>query len=106
MGAGFAERFVKGWAAAWNSHDLERVLTHFEDDCDMSSAVIAQRVGDASEKLRETAAVRACWAKALHSTPDLRCELLTVLIGVNSISVYYKGHRGLAVDVFHFGPSG
>ena len=32
MEKGFAERFAKEWVAAWNSHDLERVLEHYEDD--------------------------------------------------------------------------
>ena len=26
MERGFAERFAKEWIAAWNSHDLERIL--------------------------------------------------------------------------------
>ena len=37
--------------------------------------------------------------------PDLRFELVTTLIGVNSITLYYKGARDrLAAEVFHFGP--
>jgi len=25
----FAARFAREWIAAWNSHDLERVLSHY-----------------------------------------------------------------------------
>ena len=39
--SGFAERFATDWIAAWNSHDLDRVLTHYEDDFEMSSPLIA-----------------------------------------------------------------
>jgi len=39
--SGFAERFGADWIAAWNSHDLDRVLTHYEDDFEMSSPLIA-----------------------------------------------------------------
>ena len=54
--------------------------------------------------LKGKAAVRAYWMKALTLIPDLRFELLTTLIGVNSITLYYRSVRGLAAEVFHFGP--
>jgi hypothetical protein len=28
----FAERFAEEWVAAWNAHDLVRILAHYEDD--------------------------------------------------------------------------
>jgi hypothetical protein len=103
---GFAERFAKEWVAAWNSHDLERILSHYEDDFEMSSPIITALVGEPSGRLRGKTAVGAYWAKALQSIPNLRFEVLTALAGVNSITVYYSGHRGLAAEVLHFGPSG
>lgn len=36
----FAERFVHEWIEAWNSHDLETVLSHYSDDFEMSSPFI------------------------------------------------------------------
>ena len=106
MERGFAERFATDWIAAWNSHDLERILTHYEDDFEMSSPLITTLVGEPSGQLRGKAAVGAYWAKALQKTPDLRFELVTALAGVNSITVYYKGHRGLSAEVLHFSPGG
>ena len=106
MAPGFAERFAKEWVQAWNAHDLERILSHYEDDFEMSSPVIAKLVGEASGTLRGKAAIRAYWSKALAAAPSLRFELLSVLAGVNSLAVYYKGHRGLAAEVLHFGASG
>jgi ketosteroid isomerase-like protein len=106
MEKGFAERFAKEWVAAWNSHDLARVLAHYEDDFEMSSPIITILIGEPSGKLRGKAAVGAYWAKALRTIPDLRFELLAALAGVNSVTVYYQGHRGQAAEVLHFGPSG
>ena len=106
MEKGFAQRFATEWIAAWNSHDLERILTHYEDDFEMSSPVIVALVGEPSGKLRGKAAVGAYWAKALQKNPDLRFELVTVLAGVDSVTVYYKGHRGLSAEVLHFSPHG
>ena len=102
--SGFAERFAADWIAAWNSHDLDRVLTHYEDDFEMSSPVIRQLVGEPSGMLHGKAAVRAYWRKALEFIPDLHFELISVLAGVTSITLYYKGaHDRLAAEVFHFG---
>jgi hypothetical protein len=72
MEKGFTERFAKEWVAAWNSHDLERILAHYEDDFEMSSPIITALVGERSGKLRGKVAVGAYWAEALRSIPNLR----------------------------------
>jgi hypothetical protein len=106
MEPGFAERFANEWIAAWNSHDLERILEHYEDDFEMSSPLIATLAGEPSGKLQGKLAVGAYWSRGLKKVPDLRFELLSALAGVDSVTVYYKGHRGLCAEVLHFGPSG
>lgn len=106
MEKGFAERFAAEWVAAWNSHDLDRILAHYEDDFEMSSPIIRTLASEPSGKLKGKAAVGAYWAKALHKIPDLRFDLVNVLAGVDSVTVYYRGHRGLAAEVLHFGPGG
>ena len=101
----FAEHFATDWIASWNAHDLERILSHYADDFEMSSPVIVQIAGEPSGILRGKAAVSAYWEKALGLIPDLQFELLSVLAGINSITLYYKGARGrLAAEDFHFGP--
>jgi len=40
---GFAEGFAKEWVAAWNSHDLDRILGHCDDDFEMSPPIITTR---------------------------------------------------------------
>lgn len=106
MDAEFARRFAREWIDAWNSHDLDRILAHYEDDFEMSSPIIRTLAGEPSGKLRGKAAVGAYWAKALQKVPDLRFTLVTALAGVDSVTVYYKGHRGLSAEVLHFGRSG
>lgn len=100
----FAEHFARDWIDAWNSHDIERVLSHYAEDFEMSSPVIVQVAGEPSGTLRGKDAVGAYWAKALALVPDLRFELVTTLVGAGSIVLYYKGARGMAAEVFHFGP--
>ncbi|TRW93182.1 nuclear transport factor 2 family protein [Candidatus Methylobacter oryzae] len=103
MNNAFAEHFAKDWIDAWNSHDLARILSHYDDDFEMSSPVIIQLAGEAGGTLRGKAAVGAYWAKALQLIPDLHFELITTLVGVNSITLHYRGAGGrLAAEVFHF----
>jgi hypothetical protein len=102
----FASRFAAEWIAAWKSHDLDRILAHYTDDFEMSSPVIAQLMKEPSGTLRGKANVRAYWAKALQANPALQFELLTTLTGANSLTLYYRGARGLAAEVFHFDRDG
>jgi hypothetical protein len=101
----FTERFAAEWIESWNARDLNRVLSHYADDFEMSSPVIIQVAGESSGILKGKAAVGAYWKKALELNPDLKFELLSVLTGVSSVTIYYKGARGrLAAEVFHFSP--
>lgn len=107
MDNSFAHQFARDWIEAWNSHDLERVLAHYADDFEMNSPYIVQIAGEPSGRLKGKEAVRAYWAKALAMIPDLHFELISILVGVNSITLHYKGARDrLAAEVFHFGLDG
>ena len=35
----FAHAFVQDWADAWNTHDLDRILAHYDDDVILLSPV-------------------------------------------------------------------
>lgn len=99
----FARHFADEWIAAWNAHDLERILTHYADDFEMASPVIAQVAGEPSGVLRGKAHVAAYWRKALALRPDLHFTLERVLVGAESVAIAYRGHRGASVETFWFG---
>ena len=99
----FAGHFANDWIDSWNSHDLQRILSHYADDFEMSSPMIIQVANDPTGTLRGKAVIGAYWAKAFQLIPDLHFELITTLVGVNSITLYYQGAQGhLAAEVFHF----
>ena len=107
MDAKFAQAFAADWIAAWNAHDLDRVLAHYSEDFEMTSPHIVQIAGEPSGSLRGKPAIRAYWTKALALFPDLKFQLVSVLAGVDSVTLYYRGARGrLAAEVFHFGAGG
>lgn len=102
----FADHFASDWIDAWNKHDLVRILSHYTDDFEMSSPVIIKLADEPSGTLRGKDAVGSYWVKALQLFPDLHFELLATLVGVNSITLYYKGVRGSSAEVFHFNQDG
>ena len=102
----FAAAFAQEWIAAWNAHDLERILAHYTDDLEMSSPVIAQTMNEPSGRLRGKAAIGGYWAKALAAHPGLSFECVDTFAGANSVTVLYRGHRGLSAEVFWFDDRG
>jgi hypothetical protein len=87
-----AQAFAQEWVDAWNSHDLERILAHWRDDCEFTSAVAAQLMGD--PVVRGKAALRAYWARGLEAFPDLHFDMHTVYVGVDSVVLGYTNQKG------------
>lgn len=102
----FAEHFAQDWIAAWNSHDLARILAHYDDGFVMSSPRIAVVAGEPSGVLRGKQAIGAYWQKALAAAPELRFELLETFVGADCIVLRYHGVRGPAAEVFFFDDHG
>jgi SnoaL-like domain len=103
MDPAFAQHFAADWIDSWNSHDLDRVLSHYSEDFEMTSPIIIRMANQPTGHLKGKSAVAAYWSKALQLIPDLHFELISTLIGVNSITLYYKSAGGrLAAEVFHF----
>ncbi len=67
---------------------------------------VSKVTGEPSGTLNGKENVGRYWAKALQLVPELHFELVTTLIGVNSITLFYKGVRGLSAEVFHFNQEG
>ena len=89
--------FGREWIAAWNAHDLDRVLAHYARDVELSSPIAAERVAGSGGYIRGEAALRAYWESALAANPDLHFELETVLTAVDGCTILYRNHRGQRV---------
>ena len=89
-----AARFAQEWLAAWNAHDLERILAHWSDDCVFSSPLVPRLLGEPSGTVRGKEALRAYWSRGLSAAPGLRFEQLSVLVGHDSIVLRYRNQRG------------
>jgi ketosteroid isomerase-like protein len=83
----------RAWVEAWNSRDLERVLTLYADDSEMTSDRIPALGFDASGTLRGKDKLRAYWGKALALIPNLHFTLIDTYVSPDSIVVFYQNER-------------
>jgi predicted ester cyclase len=79
---------------AWNAHDLELIMTHYEDAIDLTSPVAANLLGAADGKVIGKANLRAYFQRGLEAYPELQFQLEDVLWGVNSVVLCYKNQKG------------
>ena len=97
--------FANHWIKAWNSHDLEAILSHYAEDIVFLSPIAAARVGTGRVVGRE--ALRAYWAAGLAAQPDLKFTPEQVLTGHDALTLRYANHRGQSVaETFEFGHDG
>lgn len=102
-----ARAAAETWIAAWNSHDLERILDQFSDDVELVSPRVIELLGDPSGTIRGKAALRAYFRHGLAAAPNLRFELLQVYVGINDFAIQYKRHDGrVVVEVLEPGHDG
>ncbi len=101
--ATFARDFANEWIAAWNYHDLDRILAHYSDAFEMRSPGIVSVAGEPSGVLIGKPKVRAYWTAALKAQPDLKFELIGVYAGVKSVAIHYRTRAGrMVVEVLEF----
>lgn len=88
------------WVAAWNAHDLDLIMTHYEEGIELTSPVAAQVLGVSDGKVNGKANLRAYFQRGLEAYPDLRFQLEDVLCGVSSVVLYYKNQKGTRTAEF------
>lgn len=102
----FAKAFSSSWIAAWNSHDIDRILSHYTDDFVMSSPRIAIVAGEASGILKGREVIGAYWQKALELSPQLQFDHISTFTSADSIVIHYRGVRGLTAEALFFNEQG
>jgi len=95
-----AWKLANEWVAAWNAHDLDAILTHYEEAVELTSPAAAQLLGRADGKVVGKANLRAYFKRGLEAYPELRFELEDVLSGLNSVVLYYKNQKGTRTAEF------
>ena len=82
------------WVAAWNAHDLEMIMSHYDDAVELTSPVAAQLLGVADGKVVGKANLRAYFQTGLEAYPELHFNFENVLWGLSSVVLYYTNQKG------------
>jgi hypothetical protein len=88
------QTFAHHWIAAWNSHDLDRILGHYAPNVTLTSPAAAKLLNDPSGSVSGLPALRDYFRLGLGAFPNLHFELLEVLAGLSSIVLLFKNQRG------------
>jgi len=104
----FASQFGQDWVSAWNSHDLERILAHYDDEVELTSPVALKLLNNGDGVVRGKSALREYFLRGIQAYPERHFELIDVLCGVETVVVYYgnnvRGSR--AAEVMQVTPTG
>jgi steroid delta-isomerase-like uncharacterized protein len=88
------QEFARQWIAAWNSHDLDAIVSHYAEDVVLTSPVAARLLNDLSGTVRGKSALRSYFQRGLEAYPNLRFELLEVMHGLSSVVLCYVNQKG------------
>ena len=88
------------WVKAWNSHDMDRIMAHYDDEVVLISPVAAKMLGDPAGQVTGKAALRSYFERALAVYPNLRFDLVDVMWGLQSVVLYYTNQRGSKTGEF------
>ncbi|MEY2465386.1 MAG: hypothetical protein QOH64_3524 [Acidimicrobiaceae bacterium] len=98
MDAEFALEFAEKWQAAWNSHDVDRILAHYSDDVVFQSPYVVHRFKEPTGEVHGKDALRSYWGSGLEQQPDLRFTVDDVRVSVDTIVINYRNHHDHAVS--------
>ena len=102
-----AWKLANHWVAAWNAHDLDSIMSHYDDAIELTSPVAAQLLGTPDGKVVGKANLKAYFQRGLEAYPELRFILEDVFSGLNSVVFIYKNQKGTRTAEFmELSPSG
>ena len=102
-----AKDFAAEWIASWNSHDLNRILSHYSENFEITTPMIKMALGIETGTLKGKKDIGKYWHEALKKVPDLKFELKEVAESINSIAIYYKSVMDkMAIEVMLFDGKG
>jgi len=82
------------WIAAWNDHDLEKILLHYSDDVEFTAQTVATRWNRADGTLRGKQELERHFSRGLELAPHLLFELEDVFLAPSGYAVLYRRENG------------
>lgn len=95
-----AALFAQRWAAAWNCHDLEAILSHYSDNVELTSPLVTSILSEGHSVVSGKTNLRDYFRRGLEAYPDLQFTLRAAYPGTESVVVLYESIRGLRAAEF------
>ena len=95
-----ARNLASHWIEAWNSHDLDEIMSHYGEDVVLTSPVAARILNDPSGTVKGRDALRAYFKRGLEAYPSLKFDLIDMMWGLSSVVLYYANQRGTKTGEF------
>ena len=91
------ETAVLSWVAAWNSHSVERIVSHYSQDAVLVTETAVTRWNRPDGRLRGKDDLRRHFAAGLKRAPQLRFKLNDILWAPGGYAVLYERENGNSV---------
>ena len=102
-----ATEFAREWVEAWNSRDLERIISHYAETLHYCSPLVLERIPGSDGVIRDRATLRSYVQTGLSKNPALKFTLREVLMGAHGIALHYDNARGgQTAEYFEFDADG
>ena len=85
---------------AWNAHDLDLIMTHYENAIELTSPAAAQLLATPSGKVVGNANLKAYFQRGLEAYPELQFHLENVFLGISSVVLVYTNKKGTRTAEF------
>ena len=95
------ERLAAEWVAAWNAHDLDRIIELYAPGIVFQTPTVIDTLGLPDGTVRGLTELREHFARGLARLPDLHFELHDAYVGVRSLAIVYRWADGTPVCELH-----
>ena len=95
-----ALKIARNWIEDWNSHDLDRIMSHYAEEIVFISPMVVKLLDNPTGLLEGKSALRNYFDRGLSAYPELKFETIEILVGVNSLVIYYRRVKDLLAAEF------
>jgi predicted ester cyclase len=86
----FNKEFANEWISAWNSHNIDLIMSHYVENIAFHSPLIIKLNINPEGTIKNKSDLREYFLKGLTAYPDLHFDLHSVLSGKDSVVLYYE----------------
>ncbi len=92
-----AERICRSWIDAWNSRNLDALVSPFSDDVELTSPLVVTLLKSPMGTIKGKDMLREYFSKSLEAHLEFKFETLSICMGMDSVTLNYRGANGSVI---------